>query len=546
MKQIHWIRGWFCILCLTVLLTTACSVTRAHDSQTPPARTPLAQTPSAQTLPAPTRTPFPTPVAGPGVPGTFEPAACPFALPPDEYVQGKNVDCGYLVVPERRDGPEAPSRTIRLAIAIFHPEEGATRADPVIYLAGGPGGSVLETLRYALPPTFKAVLESGRDLVLFDQRGVGRSKPALDCPEIITLARELSDREIAGQPVSREAATDLLVQTFLDCGQTLSQVADLSAYNSVTSASDVADLRRALGYAEVNLWGASYGTRLALEVMRRHPAGIRSVVLDAVYPPDVDLYATAPANFERALDRLFESCAANAVCAETYPDLRDTFFETVTRLNANPLPSTLTDFATGEEIPTVMDGDALIATTFQILYDTEAKLLVPELIFDANRDDLAALENVRSNLISQPTIASQGMMFSVQCHEEVPFGVLTASDAAQSRYPEINGVFAHGLLGGLTARVCAGWDAGQADPSANEPVHSDLPTLIMTGEFDPVTPPAWGERVAQTLPRSHAFEYPGVGHGASFVQGCPQQMFLAFLDNPTGIPDATCIATTQP
>jgi pimeloyl-ACP methyl ester carboxylesterase len=280
--------------------------------------------------------------------------------------------------------------------------------------------------------------------------------------------------------------------------------------------------------------------------MRRYPAGIRSVVLDAVYPPDVDLYTAAPANFERALDRLFEGCAANAVCAKTYPDLQETFFETVKRLNANPLPATLTDFENGEEIPTIMDGDALIATTFQLLYDTEAKLLVPELILDASQNDLAALENVRSNLIAQPTVASQGMMLSVQCHEELPFSSLTLSTTVQSRYPEIGGVFAHGLLGGLTARVCAGWDAGQAAPSANEPVHSNLPTLIMTGEFDPVTPPAWGERVAQTLSRSHAFEYPGVGHGASFVQGCPQQMFLAFLDDPTGMPDATCITAMQP
>jgi pimeloyl-ACP methyl ester carboxylesterase len=215
-------------------------------------------------------------------------------------------------------------------------------------------------------------------------------------------------------------------------------------------------------------------------------------------------------------------------------------------LNAAPVPTTLTDLTTGEEIPTIMDGDALIATTFQLLYDTEAKLLMPELILDASRGDLAALENVRSSLISQPTIASQGMMFSVQCHEEVPFSRLSRAETPQSRYPEIGGIFAHSLLGGLTVRVCEGWNAGRADPSANEPVHSDLPVLIMTGEFDPVTPPAWGERVARTLPHSHAYAYPGIGHGASFVAGCPRQMFLAFLDNPLGIPNATCIAAMQP
>jgi hypothetical protein len=265
-------------------------------------------------------------------------------------------------------------------------------------------------------------------------------------------------------------------------------------------------------------------------------------VLDAVYPPDVDLYAEAPANFERALDRLFESCEATSVCSTNYPDLRQTFLSTVAHLNAEPAPSTLTDVRTGDDIPALMDGDALVGLVFQLLYSTEAKLLIPELIMDASRNDFAAIENHRSSLLGIQSVSSRAMMFSVQCHEEVPFSVRDASALSEARYPELAGTFAHGLLGELTYRVCEGWPAGRADPSANEPVYSSIPTLIMTGEFDPITPPEWGVRVAETLTRAYAFEYPGVGHGASALRGCPQDMFLAFLEDPTTAPASTCIA----
>jgi pimeloyl-ACP methyl ester carboxylesterase len=234
------------------------------------------------------------------------------------------------------------------------------------------------------------------------------------------------------------------------------------------------------------------------------------------------------------------------VCSERYPNLESTFLETVARLNAQPVDSTIIDVRSGEELPALIDGDVLVAMVFQLLYSTEAKLLIPELIDDARRDDFAALENLRSGLIAQQSMASRGMMFSVQCNEEIAFSDRGEGHTDTMRYPEPAGTFAHGLLGDLAYRVCEGWDAGRAHPSADEAVVSDIPTLVMTGEFDPITPPAWGRHVAETLSRGYAFEYPGVGHGAGAVQGCPQEMFLAFLDDPTRTPDAACIAEMAP
>jgi pimeloyl-ACP methyl ester carboxylesterase len=487
----------------------------------------------------PSRTPMPTRVIGPGVPGTFEPAACPFALPED-YVQGQNVDCGYLVVPENRE--RADTRPIRLAVAVFHPEGGATRSDAVLYLSGGPGGSVLEGLRYEFDSTYGPVLATGRDLILFDQRGVGRSEPALDCPEVDALSREILDREYNGRTLTDAEILDLLVSRFERCAADLRQHADLSAYHSAANAADVALLRRVLDYEQVNLWGASYGTRLALTVMRDHPEGIRSVVLDSVYPLEADLYVEGPANARRAFDRLFASCAENTVCREAYPDLESVFNETVATLNADPVTGTITDTLTGEAYPAVLTGDSLVGLVFQILYDSELRLMLPQLIYDAHAGNFAALNKFRGAMLARASAISRGMTFSVQCHEEITFSSEADFEAALAYHPEFTGLYAHSVADTLSFRVCERWDAGAAPPVENEPVSSDIPTLVMTGEFDPITPPRWGQQAAAHLSRSYVFEYPHVGHGTSFVDGCPREMLLAFLEEPMTSPDAMCLS----
>lgn len=449
------------------------------------------------------------------------------------------MDCGWLVVPENR--ATLPSRAIRLAVGIFHPAGGATQPDPIIYLSGGPGVSALEFIRYTFEDGFAWALDAGRNLILFDQRGVGVSRPALDCSNVDALVRDLSNHARDGHPTSEQKAGDLALDAYLACGETLRQVTDLAAYNSAASAADVNDLRLALGYEQVNLWGVSYGTRLALTVMRDHPEGLRSVVLDSVYPPDVDLYVESPANFGRSLGMLFDSCAANPVCDKAYPNLRTVFFDAVKRLNAAPVTRTITDTLTGADYATLFDGDALLGFVFQILYETEFKYLLPEIIYDTSQDNFDAIDRIRGALLAQRAATSPGMMFSVQCHEEIPFSSPKAFDAALAQYPEFASLFEHAAAGGLAYRVCAGWGAGQADAVENQPVASDIPTLVMAGEADPVTPPAWGRRAAETLSNGYLFEYPGVGHGAS-AQDCGRKMMLAFWNDPTIAPDDGCIA----
>ncbi len=492
---------------------------------------------------APATKPSPTAMLQPtAVPPTYTPefsrTSCPFQLPPGQ-VLGRTVECGNLSVPEESGDPAG--RRIGLAVAIFHPPGGAAEPDPIIYLQGGPGASVLELLYLSFDRLFAPLLASGRDLILFDQRGVGRSEPALDCPNASALGLELLDHELDGKHLADDEMDDLIGQAYRTCAEELSAVADLSAYNTRASAADVNDLRRALGYGQVNLWGASYGTRLALEVVRDYPEGVRSVVLDSVYPPDVDMYLEAPGNVDRALNLLFDACAADPPCSAAFPNLRRRFFDTLTRLEAEPVNTVITNPLTRENYAAVLTGDTLFGLIFQLLYEAEALPVLPQLIDEASHSHLDTLSRLYGSLLAQRMASSPGMSFSVQCHEEVAFSSLEQFEAAVSSHPDLAPYMRETILGEPAYDVCTYWPAGRAAPAENEPVRSDIPALVMQGEHDPITPPAWGQHAAETLTNSYFYLYPGIAHGA-ITSACARAMMVAFLNNPHAAPDEACIA----
>jgi pimeloyl-ACP methyl ester carboxylesterase len=501
----------------------------------------VAPGPPTDTPTLPTETPAPTPTAEPTTEAAsaFEPSPCPMQLPAGQ-VEGVSVECGYVVVPENRGDPD--TGTIRLAVAIFHPPGGPTQPDPIVYLTGGPGGSSLEFLFISFDIAFTPVLDTGRDLIVLDQRGIGYSEPALDCPGVFNLGRDLLDMEVDGRQITEDEANELFIETVAACEDDLAAVADLTAYNTAANAADVNDLRLALGYDQVNLWGTSYGTRLALEVMRDYPEGLRSVVLDAVYPPDVDLYLEIPANAERAFDTLFESCAADSACDAAFPDLETVFFDTVDRLNEEPATFEVTDALTRERYDTVLSGDDLVAILFSFLYHTEVIPSLPQIIYDAAAGNFDLVALIQGSLMAQQSAVSLGMQLSVQCSEEHAFDSLEEYEALLAEYPELAGFLENALVGVPGFVICEEWDSGQADPIENEPVTSEVPALLMAGEFDPITPPAWARHAAETLSNSTVIEFPGVGHGASVVAGCPFDTMIAFLDDPATTPDDACVA----
>jgi pimeloyl-ACP methyl ester carboxylesterase len=453
---------------------------------------------------------------------------------PDEELEGQTFVCSYLVVPENRMQPNG--QTIRLMVAEIFSTSETPEPDPVIYLSGGPGqNAVGEAAGWISAPFL-----GNRDLILFDQRGTGNSEPTLNCPEI----EEMDDNttEIEATQACYERLT--------------SEGINLSAYNSAESAADVNDLRLALGYEQVNLFGISYGTRLALTVVRDYPEGIRSVILDSVYPPVLNALETQAGDALRALDVLFDACEVDPSCLMAYPYLDTMFIDTVDRLNTAPATYQWENPDTGEMEEVTLSGNDLLSTVVQALYHSDAIPYLPLVIAevaDGNyaiyddlvsealytaEDDEAAIEE--SDEPGEDISDSEGAYYSVECHEEFPFNNReTAIANAEIILPRLR----DGLLEAseVVFDVCNFWQTGTVDEIETAPVISDIPTLILTGEYDPITPPASGQLAAETLSNSFYFEFPGVGHDVFDSSPCPADMAAAFVDDPYTEPDATCM-----
>ncbi|HWQ13567.1 MAG TPA: alpha/beta fold hydrolase, partial [Roseiflexaceae bacterium] len=468
-------------------------------------------------------TPAPTPAP---TPASYEPADCRFDQPPDAQVE-----CGYLSVPERRDRPD--SRTIRLHVAVFKSTAADPAPDPVVYLEGGPGGDALKSVALGFEERVAPFLERG-DFVVFDQRGTGFSEPALDCPELSDLNYELLDDDL-----TIAESTERYVATTLACRQRLGQQAiDFGAYNSVESAADVRDLRMALGYDEWNLYGISYGTRLALTTLREHPEGIRSAILDSTVPLQSG-EAETPANIARAFTTLFDGCAADPGCQAAFPDLEGAFYRLVDRLNESPVTEPVVDPLSGQRYSLLLNGDSLFGVLAQALYSSDLIPLLPLAIRAGEQGvDYSLLARLAMIGTIQGEFVSEGMFYSVRCHEEIAFTTPAELAAADDPFPELGGAFDQSVY----VEICSRWDAGAAEPVENQPVTSDIPALVLAGEYDPATPPEDGRIAARTLSNSFFFEFPGLGHGVSVDGPCPQSITLAFLENPGVEPDASCIA----
>lgn len=453
--------------------------------------------------------------AATGYTPVFEPDDCPFEVPTiGDY------RCGYLIVPEDRSTPDGAQ--VELAVGIALSASATPQPDPIIYLEGGPGGTALSGMEIWHDLGYTA----DRDVIVFDQRGTGFSFPSLDCPEAL------------------DDAYDDMVSAALACHERLvSDGVNPAMYNSAASAADIADLRTALGYADtpVNILGISYGTRLALTLLRDSPDLIRSVVLDSVYPPNVDGYAEEARNIDLAFDRLFSGCAADPACAAAFPDLERRFYATLEDMQDAPrvLPST------GDEV----DGEGLLDVVVLTMYDTFA---IPELplIIDAvaNGDDealeyLVFADGAAARLYryqDEPDSDSEGMAYSVQCYEEFPF---TADTNAPAFDGEMHPLVANQakFLREIEGEVCAFWGAGTAIARENAAVSSDVPVLLLAGEYDPVTPPEWADVAAATLPNSNTLVFPGRGHGISLDGDCPTDVTLAFLADPAAPLATACM-----
>jgi pimeloyl-ACP methyl ester carboxylesterase len=453
-------------------------------------------------------------------------AECAFEAP-----LGTNPECGFLVVPEDRDDPTGTQ--IRLHVAVFRSVGDSPQPDPIVYLDGGPGAYTLDQVQLSYTDRFEP-FTMDRDLILFDQRGVGFSEPNLSCPEVREVTIDLLD-----EPMPPDAYNDREATAVAACAERIgSEDIDVTAYTSADNAADVADLREALGYETWNLYGISYGTRLALTTMRDHPQGIRSVILDSTVPLQNEMLITGPEAAQRAFDTFFGDCAGDATCAAAFPNLEATYDGLVVTLNETPAAIEIEDFTTGDRYPAMLTGDDLTGLMFQGLYSEQIIPLLPDMLTGAAAGDMGLAARVASAFFTQGNFFSYGMYVSVQCAEEYAFTPLANAELAARAFPEVEYIYADAEG---EYEECEIWGAGTADEIETLPVVSPIPTLIVGGEFDPITPPSYGATVAADLEASFFYEFPGLAHGVTTAGDCPLGITLGFLADPTTPPDATCI-----
>ncbi len=535
------------IISILLFSLTACSLIAANQRAATPAPAGQTITPPAapQNQPGTSSTDVPaaeeTPTAAfdePEEPAaddsgpSFAAGPCPFDIP-----NGADVRCGTVTVPENRQNPGG-ERQVRLPVAIFASTSPNPAPDPVVYLAGGPGGFALELIQFTYRDNILPFL-ADRDYIIFDQRGTGYAEPSLACPETFAFELEMLDDDLP-----EDVLQTRYLEVLAGCRSRLEQAGiDLAAYNSAENAADVDAIRQALGYERWNLLGVSYGSRLAQTVMRDYPEGVRSVILDSPYPLEVDLQEAIPGHMTRAFRVFFDGCEADAACAAAYPDLEAEFYRLVNRLNTDPITFPIVYFLSGNRYTVNFNGDDLIDILFQSLYSNEIFPLMPGIIFDVKEGRTDRLALLFTTLLINEEFISTGMYRSVQCREELAFSDREAVAAAAASDERLADYFANWEF---AYNACAIWPSGRAAAIENESVVSEIPTLILTGEYDPITPPAWGELVSGNLVADYLVPFPGIGHGATSSGSCPLSVALTFLRRPDQNPANGCLAEMRP
>ncbi|MFM8320629.1 MAG: alpha/beta fold hydrolase [Chloroflexota bacterium] len=477
----------------------------------------------------------PTPLVQPGRTERFQPAACStFAFDvPAGLQEPQMVECGWLSVPAEHANPDGP--TIRLAVVILHSTGPSPAPDPLVMAQGGPGGSTIDLYLGMIAST--GLLED-RDVILFDQRGTLYTDPNLYCSEIDQLTLDTLQQDL-----SIEESDRLSLQAMRACRQRLAAAGvNLSAYDSLENAADIEDLRQALGYAQINLYGVSYGTLLALHAMRLNPSGLRSVVLDGVLPPQTNFLLNSAQTATRSLSTVFQACAIDPGCQAAYPDLEQSYYDTLKRLNENPARISLTDMSTGQRYDNVVfNGDTLQGVVSQALYMADFLPLLPRMLADAQagRFDLAGY--ILGVLAFDKTM-SYGMYYSVLCAEDADFD--PAEQDLSGVPPELARI--EGRAPAYFQSVCQAWDVAPLAAEVDAPVQSDVPTLLLSGGFDPVTPPEYAMQAAEGLPNSVNLVFPTGSHGQVLSSDCANRIVRQFLNAPDQAPDSACINETPP
>ena len=449
-------------------------------------------------------------------------------------LQDEDVRCGTVEVPLHYDDPEGP--TIDLAVARLIGSDSEVSDHPLMVLGGGPGEVMIEP--FLTEPFARQLFDVGPDLILLDQRGVGSSRPSLVCEEIDDL--DVQDSVAQDIDAALEAAGA--------CRDRLSgDGIDLNGFNHIANAHDVEMVRYAMDADTVDIRGTSYGTQLALLTAGLHPDHVRSLILSSPLDPRENWVEQVGAGVDDALTRVIDVCGLDDGCSEQIGDLHQAIEETVDRLGEQPEELTVQP-PQGEEVTTTYGPTGFLNGLFTMFYVPDGISILPAMIDRARGGDLAPLAQIVAALEEalQGGVTT-GMQLSMLCSAEAALADPDASlDGIESDLLREHWYPASLLGGAATGKLCDVWDVELAYSPGDVPLPTDTPTLIVTGAFDHVTPPRYGEAIAAELATSHLVEVANAGHGPlESLAACGRQIAADFLADPTTAPDATCAADAR-
>lgn len=432
---------------------------------------------------------------------------------------GVKARCGTMRRPENPDDPDSPP--VELRVAVVPALNLSPETDAVVPIAGGPGQGTVE-FYLAVRHAFEA-LRRDRDILLVDQRGTGESA-RLDCP--------IDDDAILFET---EFTVDDTVRYMEECLTGLPH--DPRFFTTSVAVSDLEAVREALGYTALNLYGVSYGSRVAQHFARRFPGSTRTVVIDGVVPPQVALGPEIATESQKAVDNIFARCAADERCNARFPDIARTFDRVVAELRDAPVEVVVPHPNTGR-LETLSFGTGQFAGAVRLLvYSPNTIALLPLFIHEAGLGNYRPLASqFMLTALSLTDTLAIGMHNAVMCTEDVPFldRVAIDEDAIAASYM---GSF---QLETLEA-MCSVWPSGPIDDEFKAPVDSDIPFLLLSGDADPITPPRYAEMAAVELGSALHLVGRHQGHGQIMI-GCMGRIVADFVASadPQGL-DTACM-----
>jgi pimeloyl-ACP methyl ester carboxylesterase len=456
----------------------------------------------------------------------FRPGACPSEIDlPDGFVAGDTARCGTVEVPQSRGRSDLVPLT--LPVIVFTSPSASPGATPLIYLAGGPGGSGLEEVTLAfLDSPLGQTLVRDRPVIAFDQRGTGLSQPSLDCPMLPMVPTDAGLMRSAPPPA---------LELIRACRAALERRGvNLASINTTETSHDVRDIILALGYQRALVMGTSYGTTGTLYTMRNHPEVVEAAILDGVAPPQwLDGYEDAVMELEarRAFERYLRDCDRDPVCSVEFPDLRRRFAE----LEARAEERLVLRFDEDDEPVTISFG--LLATLFSDL------IREPSL---AGQIPLFVEETLEGN--PERLIEELGFVLVLAAIGELPdLDPSELPDQAEDAHRAVYDAvlcsdFPPGTPDGGRP-VCDAWGVPFQGPHVSAPVVSSIPTLLLSGDYDYQTPPFWAMETARRLENSYSYVLPAAGHVVTYSQhsACVAVLVLSFIADPTQRPADDCV-----